>query len=688
MNELEIRKFIDVIHPNNQLFEIRVVDGKRTYSGYFTDSAKAYEAIQPYRNLNMYMVFNNIKEACYGRVQRDKIIQTPVTTSDVDIESRQWILIDIDPKRPSACNSTDEELKQALIVASKVGSFLKNIGFNEPIFAMSGNGYHMIYRINMQNTPENTNLIKDFLNVLSMYFGNEAVDIDTSVFNPARITKLVGTYSRKGSDMDELRPQRLSKILHIPSLIVKNDISLIKKVAEMLPKPVEATYQNNYGRDRFDIDRFIQENGIQIQKEININGTRKLILEECPFNSSHKAPDSAIFVMSNGAIGFRCLHNSCNHFTWKDLRLEFQPDAYKIYDNSRIIKPNKHNKDDIIPEKKAVGSKFLQLHEIENHDRSKIITIPTKIKELDKRIIGLNKGEASLVSGTSGSGKSTLMNEIGLNAVSAGFIVSIWSGELTAARMKHWIHLQAAGRQYTTKSTFSENSFFVKRNIGEKIDAWLTDKLFVYNNNYGNKFNQLLSDMREHVRKNKVDMIILDNLMALDILMLDGDKMQQQNEMIMSLTTFAKEENVHLILVAHPRKTVGFLRKNDIAGNADLANAVDNIFIIHRVNNDFVKTAAEFYGTAEASRYYSFSNVLECCKNRDLGVQDELFGLFFEVESKRFLNERFENIIYPWVEYLETKEIELTDYYKGSETYITQPNYSFDEDKTSDEYPF
>ena len=288
-----------------------------------------------------------------------------------------------------------------------------------------------------------------------------------------------------------------------------------------------------------------------------------------------------------------------------------------------------------------------------------------------------------MVSGTSGSGKSTLMNEIGLNAVSAGFIVSMWSGELTAARMKHWIHLQAAGRQYTTKSTFSENSFFVKRNIGEKIDAWLTDKLFVYNNNYGNKFNQLLSDMREHVRKNKVDIIILDNLMALDILMLDGDKMQQQNEMIMSLTTFAKEENVHLILVAHPRKTVGFLRKNDIAGNADLANAVDNIFIIHRVNNDFVKTTAEFYGTAEASKYYSFSNVLECCKNRDLGIQDELFGLFFEVESKRFLNERFENIIYPWVEYLETKEIELTDYYKGSETYITQPNYSFDEDKTS-----
>ena len=32
---------------------------------------------------------------------------------------------------------------------------------------------------------------------------------------------------------------------------------------------------------------------------------------------------------------------------------------------------------------------------------------------------------------------------------------------------------------------------------------------------------------------------------------------------------------------------MGFLRKDDISGTADLTNAVDNVFIVHRVNNDF-----------------------------------------------------------------------------------------------------
>ena len=63
---------------------------------------------------NIYVVLNQIKTACYGRAQRDTLIQNPKsTTSDSDILARKWVLIDIDPKRPSDCNASSEELEAA-----------------------------------------------------------------------------------------------------------------------------------------------------------------------------------------------------------------------------------------------------------------------------------------------------------------------------------------------------------------------------------------------------------------------------------------------------------------------------------------------------------------------------------------------------------------------------------------------
>ena len=65
------------------------------------------------------------------------------------------------------------------------------------------------------------------------------------------------------------------------------------------------------------------------------DGAVKYVLDECPFNSSHKAPDSMVIVQPSGAIGFRCLHNSCMGKTWQELRLMYEPDAYDDKDAER-----------------------------------------------------------------------------------------------------------------------------------------------------------------------------------------------------------------------------------------------------------------------------------------------------------------------------------------------------------------
>ena len=77
---------------------------------------------------------------------------------------------------------------------------------------------------------------------------------------------------------------------------------------------------------------------------------------------------------------------------------------------------------------------------------------------------------------------------------------------------------------------------------------------------------------------------------------------------------------------------------------------MENVFIVHRVNTDFKTKSKSTFGWKDDNELYNYTNVIEVCKNRDLGVQDLFVGLQYEMESKRFLNERFETKHYDWEE--------------------------------------
>ena len=60
---------------------------------------------------------------------------------------------------------------------------------------------------------------------------------------------------------------------------------------------------------------------------------------------------------------------------------------------------------------------FLRMQDIEVVDRSQIVSIKTGIDALDKKLIGMNKGELSIWSGGNGSGKSTFLSQIALETI-------------------------------------------------------------------------------------------------------------------------------------------------------------------------------------------------------------------------------------------------------------------------------
>lgn len=692
MNEATIRQWFDVFKDNHELVEIRIIDPtmKRTYSGYFSDIETLLREIQRYQACNIYFTLNVIDPACYSREQRDKIVtKVKSTTSDGEIIGRKWCLIDVDCEKPSDTNSSDEEKELAKEVVNNVYKFLRNEGFEKPIICDSANGYHILLKQAMKTSPENTETMKKFLQVLDMYFSTDKVKIDCSTFNNSRICKLYGTYSRKGADTPE-RPQRCSSILRVPSEVKVTSNEYFEKVASYLPEPIKKDRSNNYGASTFDLDTFLQEHNIKVASISETANYTKYVLEECPFNSSHRAPDSAIFKMRDGSFGFKCLHNSCGHYTFKDFRLKFDPTAYDRKDYREFqFKQRQYGKIyqpfEPVKETEEKGKKWLSMKDIKRIDISELLSIPTGYHELDRKIIGLFAGELTVLSGLNASGKTSWLDCLALNVVQKGFKVGIWSGEMQDWRFQGWINQIAAGKGCVRKKEGYENFYYTPTQYCEKIEEWLDGKLFLYNHaSYGSKWEQLFNDIKEVVENEGVHLIVLDNLAALNIDGYDGEKYSRQTKFILDLKDYAKQTNIHVILVCHPRKENYFLRKESISGTADLTNIADNLFLIHRVGKDFEKRAGEFFGEKEVQPYLAYSNVLEVAKNRQMGICDYLVGMYFEPESRRLKNEIAEHIVFDWMR--DPEQISIGE--AASASYAPQNEFDIYNFESDDSNPF
>ncbi len=279
--------------------------------------------------------------------------------------------------------------------------------------------------------------------------------------------------------------------------------------------------------------------------------------------------------------------------------------------------------------------------------------IRTGITLLDKEIIGLMPGQLSILSGTNGSGKSTWLSQLIVEAANQGKRTVLYSGELIAPRALNWIILPAAGAD-NVLSTDNERLYRVTNKAREQIIPWLGSKVVIYNDEYGRKAKSIIDALDQRVSgRTKPNLVVIDNLMSIDISEYDRDKLEAQAKFVSHLAEKSKTFECHVILVCHPRKVTGFLRKEDISGNSDLTNVADNVFIVHRVNMDFKARATEVIGPQTTGFLSQYDNVLEVCKNRELGVQDYLVGMYFCKKSHRMQNQQNESKDYGWIKKIE-----------------------------------
>jgi archaellum biogenesis ATPase FlaH len=444
----------------------------------------------------------------------------------------------------------------------------------------------------------------------------------------------------------------MSKIISVPSELKATDIKYLQKLCSLYPKePDKPNRYNNYSPRDFNLEEWMDKHGLHYRRSGYAGGT-KYILDCCPFDSNHKKKDACIFRSSSGAIGFHCFHNSCADKTWKDVRILFEPDAYEKRwqeDDRRMYKS--YNRDRKPELKKIVEQDgkpvFYTAMDVFNLPQIRETFIRTGIETLDSRTRGLQKSRISLVSGLRGSAKSTLLSQWILDAVDAGNNVGCFSGELTERNFMRWMNQQAAGKAYVEPSKYP-GYYNVPKQHMKSIAEWLGGHFWLYNNEYGNNFSAVMEKFESLVEEKKLDMLVLDNLMAFDIGSLSEQKFEAQTKFVLRLADLAKRKNIHILFVAHPRKAMGFLRLDDISGSADLANAVDYAFIVHRNNNDFQRLSNAMFGWKADNEVYSGTNVIEVAKDRDGGTQDLFIPLWYEAESKRLKNSLTENKLYGW----------------------------------------
>ena len=674
----KITEAINVLKEDGQLFEIRILKDKTTISGYFKDVDTLAAELQKVdlRGANVFYTLNVVDNGCYSREQGDRFVQCKVTTSDADIVAYQWLLIDLDPRRKTGISSTRDELIAAWNKGQQIAKYMTELGFPDPVMACSGNGIHLLYGIYLKNNEDNKQLVERCLKALAFMFNDDQVEVDTSVFNPARISKLYGTLAQKGRNTQE-RPHRMSRIISTPNTIDYAKPELLEQLAAELPETINK--RPVHDERGFDVETWLEQNGIRVDSVKEWKDATKYVLAECPFDSNHKAPDSAVIKMQNGALAFKCLHNSCRGRDWHELRLKFEPDAYddkRAEDDARYeagwrewkayLAYNRNRTDLTYTELEEVPENTAKMFETARDILSKPveprICIRTGLYEFDRQTGGFAKGEITLVSGLRGSAKSTWLSQVSLNAVDQDFNVVMYSGELKDTRCMGWMFQQAAGPDWVANSSKFENYWYCKDEVKPKIADWLGERFHLYNNDYGNNFKALANNLNEIIKRLQSDLVIIDNMSILDLSDITddrrADKWEQQKLFVETLKNLAMICRCHIVFVAHPRKAMGFLRLDDVGGSGSIGNLVDNAFIVHRVNKDFLRGyRRDILGIPDNSKKtqdnedgyeYGGDNCIEIVKERETGIQDLFIPLWYDRRTKRMLNYENERKVYGW----------------------------------------
>lgn len=216
----EVKRAYHLLTVPGQVVEIRALNASReqysrytqTLGGYFDNINDLLKEISTLRQATgIYITLQPCHPDLLHRAKNKLVPQKKdFSTPDKYILQYRWLPIDSDPDRVTNISSTEEEHQRAISHSRRIREVLRAEGWPEPILADSGNGAHLLYRIDLPATE--SQFVKRILEGLAARFDEDRIHVDQTLYNPSRIIKLYGTLACKGDNTNE-RPYRFSRIL-------------------------------------------------------------------------------------------------------------------------------------------------------------------------------------------------------------------------------------------------------------------------------------------------------------------------------------------------------------------------------------------------------------------------------------------------------------------------------------------
>lgn len=277
---------------------------------------------------------------------------------------RRFLFLDFDIARGGEFYSNNSEKELAKNVCGRVCQDLKDNGFGEPYIGDSGNGYHALYKIDLQNTKESYNLIRRLVDVLNGKCGLELVKIDTVVCDISRSIRVHGSPNCKYIPTLE-RPERPTKVIHEGSDHVVSQEAILSYISKnnQFEKVGIIKEFNDCDKDGWTI-KDVEELIIKKGKELNLfevksfyelgktnSGFAEWYLTNCPFHNHHLC--GLIRITNKGGVTYHCFKERCENLKLKDLLKLLGsnfPDRLKSKLPSSTINTTKSQKTEIIKE--------------------------------------------------------------------------------------------------------------------------------------------------------------------------------------------------------------------------------------------------------------------------------------------------------------------------------------------------
>jgi len=333
----DIKRHLQTLFEPGDVFEVRAPKTlqrrgssfRATCSGYYTYDAidKAAADIAELDDSGMapgiYVTMNPVAEGLLARSINKLTPQAVSTTGDNDIVTRRWLVIDVDPVRPSNVSATDKELEYARQFAQRL---IDESGWPEPMVIESGNGIHLYFRVDLPADDEE--IIKERLKLIADAYDDDRCKVDRTMFNASRITKVAGTMARKGEHLVDVpgiedRPHRPARVVSVPSEMEFIELSAAPKVTTTSHMPHTGGLDGSPEGTR----QWLTDHGVTVKGEKQTSQGTLLYLEVCPVTGtvSESPSDIAVGVAHDGTLSYHNLHNRGVDTKWADVREVLDP---------------------------------------------------------------------------------------------------------------------------------------------------------------------------------------------------------------------------------------------------------------------------------------------------------------------------------------------------------------------------